>query len=38
LFGLLILDDLVKGKSTRVQPEEEDEEAELAKLQAEMAM
>ncbi|KAI9881150.1 MAG: ESCRT-III subunit protein snf7 [Pleopsidium flavum] len=28
----------LKGKSTRVQPEEEDEEAELAKLQAEMAM
>ena len=29
---------VVKGKSTKEQPEEEDEEAELAKLQAEMAM
>lgn len=30
--------EVVKGKATKVQPEEEDEEAELAKLQAEMAM
>lgn len=29
---------IVKGKAKKVQPEEEDEEAELAKLQAEMAM
>ncbi len=36
--SVLTFVEIVKGKGTKVQPEEEDEEAELAKLQAEMAM